>query len=48
MRFYHWCEVINELLKKFGFGLTTFVLLFTQAVPRIYPHAPSLNQAFGV
>jgi len=38
---------VNELLKKFRFGLTTFVLLFTQAVPRIYPQAPSLGQAFG-
>jgi len=39
--------MINELLQKFRFGLITFVLLFTQAVLRIYPHAPSLNQAFG-
>jgi len=37
MWFYHWYEVINELLKKFGLGLTTFVLLFAQAVPRFYP-----------
>jgi len=28
------------------FGLTTF-LLFNQAVPRIYPQAPPLSQAFG-
>jgi len=39
--------MITELLKKFHFGLTTFVLLFTQTVPRIYPHTPSLSQAFG-
>jgi len=38
---------INELLKKFLFGLTTFVLLFTQAVPRIYPHAPLSIEEFG-
>jgi len=38
---------INELLKKFLFGLTTFVLLFTQAVPRIYPHTPLLSEEFG-
>jgi len=31
---------INELLKKFRFGLATIVLLFTQAVLRIYAHAP--------
>jgi len=37
MWFYHWCEAINELLKKVGFGLTTVVLMFTQAVPRLYP-----------
>ena len=37
MWFYHWCGEINELRKKFRFGLTTFILLFTQAVPRIYP-----------
>jgi len=47
MWFYHWCGEINELRKKFRFGLTTFVLLFTQAMPRIFPHAPSLSQAFG-
>jgi len=29
------------------FGLTTFILLITQAVPRVYPSAPSLSQAFG-
>jgi len=33
----HWCGEIIELLKKFRFGLTTCVLLFTQAVPRTYP-----------
>jgi len=38
---------INELLKKSFFGLTVFVLLFTQAVPRIYPHAPLLSEEFG-
>jgi len=38
---------MNELLKNFRFGHTTLVLLFTQAVPRIYLHAPSLNQAIG-
>jgi len=43
MWFYHWCGVVNELLKIFRFGLTTFVLLFTQAVFRIYSHAPSLS-----
>jgi len=32
---------------KFRFGLTTFVLLFAQAAPRMYSHAPSLSQAFG-
>ena len=47
MWFYHWCGVVNELLKKFRFGLTTFVELFTQVLPRIYSHVPSLNQAFG-
>jgi len=47
MWFYHRCGEINELLKKVRFGLTTFDLLFTQTVPRIYPHAPSLSQAFG-
>jgi len=30
--------------KNIRFGLTTFVLLFTQAVLRICPHDPSLNQ----
>jgi len=29
------------------FDLPTFVLLFAQAVPRIYPHIPSLSQTFG-
>jgi len=42
MSFYHWCGEINELRKKFRFGLTTFVLLFTQAVSRIYPHVSPL------
>ena len=37
MWFYHWCKAINELLKNFDFGLATVVLLFTQAVPRLYP-----------
>jgi len=37
MWFYHWCGVLIELLKKFRFGLTAFVWLFTQAVPKIYP-----------
>jgi len=27
-------------VQKIRFGLTTFVLLFAQAVPRIYPRAP--------
>ena len=45
--FYYWYGEINELLKKFRFWLTTFVLLFTQAVPGIYPHAPSISQTFG-
>jgi len=35
MWFYHWSEAINELLKKFGFGLATFVLLFSLEVPRL-------------
>ena len=42
MWFYHWCAGINELRNKFRFELTTFVLLFIQAVSRIYPHAPPL------
>jgi len=29
------------------FDLTESVLLLTQAVPRIYPNAPLLSQAFG-
>jgi len=33
--------------KNSRFGLTTFVLLFTLSVSRIYHHAPSLSQAFG-
>jgi len=33
---------MNELRKKIRFGLTTFVLLFTQVVSRTYPHAPPL------
>jgi len=33
--------------KKFRFELTTIVLLFTQVVLSIYPHAPSLSQAIG-
>ena len=37
----------NDLLKKFLFGLATFVLFFIQAVPRIYPHAPSFIEEFG-
>jgi len=45
MWFYYWYGEINELLKKFRFWLTTFGLLFTQVVPRIYIRAPSLNQA---
>jgi len=34
--------------QKCGFGRrpTKFILLFTQAVPRIYSYAPSLSQAF--
>jgi len=33
--------------QNFRFELTSLVLLYTQAWPRIYPHAPSLSQAFG-
>jgi len=32
--------------EKVRFGLSTFVLLFTQAVTRIYPHAHHLSQIF--
>ena len=46
MWFYYWYGEINELLKKFRFWLSTFVWVFTKAVPRIYHHAPSLSQAF--
>jgi len=38
----HWCREINELHKKIHFGLTRFVLLFAQAMSKIYPHAPPL------
>jgi len=37
MWFYHRCGEINKLLKNSRFRLTKCVLLFTQAVPRIFP-----------
>ena len=37
MWFYHQCREISKLLKNSRFGLTKSVLLFTQAVPRIFP-----------